>query len=127
MNTPETSSIYLQHCRDALASEQAHSLSQTQQWAHVDKPKVHADWDLLYRELAPLIDQQPPDSQQVQSIIERHFAIVSRFYTPTRLAYVGMSLYYAENDDMRNFHQTYHPRMVEFLGEAIPIFANKMT
>jgi len=31
---------------------------------------------------------------------------------------VGTALFYADNADMKAFHNTYHPRMVEFLGDA---------
>ncbi len=35
-----------------------------------------------------------------------------------------MSLFYRENKDMKDFHNSYHPGMVEFLAEAIPAYAN---
>lgn len=120
-----TSEAYRQQCREALASEQAASLALTNGWAHVDKSQVHADWDTLYRELTPLIGHASPDSQEVQSMMDRHFAIVSRFYRPSKQAYIGMSLFYAENDDMRQFHLAYHPGMIGLLQEAIPIYAEQ--
>ena len=85
---------YLQQCRAALASEQAQSLAETDNWSHVDKEQVHRDWDSLYRELAPLVQTARPSSPQVQALIARHHDIVSRFYAPSRLAYIGMSLFY---------------------------------
>jgi hypothetical protein len=124
MNTKIKTAEYLEQCRSALAEEQAESLTQTNNWSHVDKNQVHADWDSLYRQLVPLIDHQPTDSVEVQSFIERHYSIVSRFYKPSKMAYIGMSLLYAENDDMRTFHNSYHPKMVAFLAEAIPIYAS---
>ncbi|WP_260148818.1 TipAS antibiotic-recognition domain-containing protein [Streptomyces sp. PanSC9] len=44
---------------------------------------------------------------------------------PSREAYVGMSLFYAEDEAMRAFHDSYHPGMVEFLGAAIRVFAEQ--
>lgn len=116
---------YHQQCKEALASEQSQSLSQTNNWAHVDKNQVHADWDALYRQLAPLIDHSSSEAPEIQSIIHQHFLIVSRFYKPSKRAYIGMSLFYAENDDMRNFHNSYHPGMVAFLAKAMPFYANE--
>jgi hypothetical protein len=115
-------SINPQQCRDALSAEQAASLAATQQWAHVDKQQVHADWDLLYKALAPHTDQ-PADSPQIQAFMAQHYAIVSRFYAPSKLAYIGMSLFYQENPDMQAFHNAYHPKMVEFLGQAMTVYA----
>lgn len=124
MSTEINSLEYLQQCRAALSSEQAYSLSQTNNWAHVNKDEVHRDWDVLYRKLAPLIDQSPPTSPEVQALIARHYEIVSRFYAPSKMAYIGISLFYAENPDMKSFHNGYHPNLVEFLAKAIPLYAH---
>jgi hypothetical protein len=118
--TPE----YLEQCRQALTAEQTKSLAETENWSHVDKAQTHIDWDILYKELVPLIEGSRPSSSEVQSLMARHYSIASRFYSPSRKAYVGMALFYRENPDMREFHNTYHPQMVEFLGEAVFVYAN---
>ncbi len=112
-------------CRQALAKEQSASLSETDNWSHVDKQQVHVDWDILYKEIEPLITGTSPSSREVQSLMERHYAIAKRFYSPTKEAYIGMALFYRENPDMEKFHNSYHPNMVDFLGEAIFVYANK--
>jgi len=116
---------YLDSCRTHLASEQAKSLAETNNWQHVNKPKVHSDWEILYREIAAAIDNISPEGQRGQLFIQRHFEIACRFYTPSKEAYIGLALYYQENVDMRNYHNAYHPRMVEFLSEAIAFYANR--
>jgi hypothetical protein len=118
------STDYLQSCRDALNHEQAQSLAATDNWSHVDKAQVHLDWDALYKELTPMIETFPTSALEIQAIIARHYAIVSRFYRPSKQAYIGMSLFYGENLDMKHFHTSYHPKMIEFLGEAMPIYAH---
>jgi hypothetical protein len=123
MTTQTKSTEYLQECRAALAFEQAQSLGKTGNWSHVNKEQVHLDWDALYRELVPFVREALPSSPEVQALMARHYEIVSRFYTPSRMAYIGMSLFYQENDDMRNFHNAYHPGMVGFLAQAMPIYA----
>lgn len=117
--TPE----YLQECRQALNKEQALSLRQTNNWSHVDKHQVHLDWDSLYKELAQHIDTLSPASPEIQAIMARHYTIASRFYPPTKEAYIGMSLLYAENEDMKTFHEAYHPEMITFLAKAMQIYA----
>ncbi len=116
---------YLQQCRDAQAAEQAASLAATDQWAHVDKARAHQDFQRFYVELAPLIDSADPSSPAIQALMVQHHAIVSRFYAPSRGAYIGTALFYADNPDMKAFHNAYHPRLVEFLGEAIYAYAHR--
>ncbi|MFI1654820.1 hypothetical protein ACH4ZU_07745 [Streptomyces sp. NPDC020472] len=36
-----------------------------------------------------------------------------------------MSLFYAEDEAMRAFHDSYHPGLVGFLGAAIRVFAEQ--
>lgn len=114
---------YLHQCRAALSAEQAQSLAATANWSHVDKPKVHQDWDALYRKLAPLIDQLPPSADAVQTLIADHYRIATRFYTPSKHAYIGLGLFYGDDDAMRNFHNAYHRDMVPFLAQAMSIYA----
>ncbi|MBC3931695.1 TipAS antibiotic-recognition domain-containing protein [Undibacterium curvum] len=117
--TPE----YLERCRVAMAAEQTKSLAETNNWSHVDKHQVHLDWDALYKELAPLLDGAQPSSSEIQTLIARHYSIASRFYPPSREAYIGMALFYQDNPDMKTFHNAYHPKMVDFLNEAIFTYA----
>lgn len=89
----------------------------------MDKAQVHRDWDALYKRLVPLLVNNIASSAEVQALMAEHYEIVSRFYAPSKNAYIGMSLFYAENADMAKFHNAYHPEMVAFLAEAMPIYA----
>mgnify|MGYP000518227035 FL=1 len=119
--TPEC----LEQCRAAQGAEQAQSLASTKNWAHVDKAQAHADFDAFYKELAPLIDANEPASRTIQALMAQHYAIASRFYAPSGDAYVGTALFYEDNADMKAFHNAYHPRMVEFLGDAVYAYAQQ--
>ncbi|MDX6721407.1 MAG: hypothetical protein QOJ63_3661 [Solirubrobacteraceae bacterium] len=116
---------YADRCRQSLSEEQARSLAETDGWAHVDKDRVHADWDALYSEIAVSLDGAQPEDDRTQALIEKHFEIASRFYTPTREAYIGMAMLYSEDAAMKDFHNAYHPGMAEFLGLAMRAFAGR--
>ena len=118
-STPE----YLEQCRQALAAEQTKSLAETANWSHVDKAQVHIDWDILYKQFEPLVDASFPSSPEVQSLMAQHYSIASRFYLPSQMAYIGLGLFYRDNPDMKAFHNAYHPKMVDFLGDAIFVYA----
>lgn len=106
-----------------MSTEQGKSLAETSNWAHIDREKVHQDWDALYKEIVPMVDREKPDAPAVQKLVALHYSIASRFYVPSGKAYVGMALFYQENEGMREFHNAYHPNMVEFLGNAVYEFA----
>jgi len=115
---------YLTECKTALNVEQTHSLSSTDNWAHVNRERVHHDWDLLYTKLAKFADEKAVDNTAVQALMKEHFEIACRFYIPSKKAYIGMGIFYKENDDMRKFHNAYHPAMVDYLGDAIVHYAD---
>jgi hypothetical protein len=123
MNMDDLDGEYFDQCRNQMLAEQSQSLAETSNWAHVDRKQTHADWDSLYREIAPLIDDLLPGDEAVQELMARHYEIASRFYKPSREAYIGMGLFYMDNQDMRDFHNGYHPKMAEFLGDAVFIYA----
>jgi hypothetical protein len=114
---------YLSECRTALATVQAKSLAETNNWSHVDKAQVHSDWDFLYKQLVSIIDTLDPASDKAQSFIARHCEIASRFYPPQKNDYIGLALLYEENAEMKAYHNAYHPNMVAFLGSAIFTYA----
>ncbi len=114
---------YLNSCSKSLDEEQSKSLSETNNWEHVDKSLVHSDWDVLYKEIAENIDNSKPEDLNIQEYIKRHYDISCRFFKPTKKAYIGMSLFYQDNEDMKNFHNNYHPSMVKFLSDAIYSYA----
>lgn len=125
MTLKNSTSEYLERCRKALAEQQTKSLAETENWSHVDKQQVHIDWDILYKGLATLVDGSLPSSPEVQTFMSRHYSIAVRFYTPSREAYIGLGLFYQDNPDMKAYHNNFHPKMVDFLGEAIYVYAQR--
>lgn len=114
---------YLTECKNALDTEQKYSLATTNNWAHVNKELVHKDWNVLYKKLAECVDEVTAHDVNVQTLVKEHFEIACRFYTPSKEAYIGMGLFYKDNEDMKNFHNSYHPNMVDYLGDAIVHYA----
>jgi TipAS antibiotic-recognition domain len=68
--------------REALSSEQMKSLAKTDNWSHVDKQRVHIDWDALYKELTPMMQHLPASAPEIQALIACHYSIVSHSMRP---------------------------------------------
>jgi hypothetical protein len=66
------------------------------------RTKSTADWDALYSEIADSLDDARPKDDRTQALIENHFKIASRFYSPTREAYIGMAMLYSEDAGMKD-------------------------
>ncbi len=65
------------------------------------------------------------DSDEVQKLIQQHFYWVNNFWTPTKETYLGLGQMYLDHPDYRLFYNRYHPDLVEYLVEAMKLFANK--
>jgi len=116
---------YLNSCRDTLKAEQEKSLLETNNWAHVNKDDVHKKWNVLYVKISKELDILIAQDKIAQDFIKEHYELVCSFYEPSKKAYIGMSLFYKEDENMKLFHNSYHIKMLDFLEEAIYIYAQK--
>jgi DNA-binding transcriptional MerR regulator len=64
-------------------------------------------------------------SAEVQSLIRKHHAWVKHFWTPTRKSYIGLGQMYLAHADFRDFYNAYHPKLAEYLVEAMKVFAER--
>lgn len=91
-----------------------------------DYDQIKQEFDSVHRELSKAIDERlSTGSQEVQSLIQRHFQIISRFYNPTKEVYAGLADLYLEHPDFRKMYETFHPQMVTFLAEAMKLYAQR--
>lgn len=74
--------------------------------------------------VAALNNHLKPASDEVQTIVQRHYAWVSNFWIPTKETYTGLAQMYLEHPDYRSFYNRYHPDLVEYLAEAMRVFAD---
>ena len=93
-------------------------------WNKEDWDKYHHNTEGLTKEFViALTNNLQPESQTVQDLIKKHFAMVSIFWKPTKSNYIGLGQMYKEYLDFKNFYASYHPNLVEFLANAMQIFA----
>ena len=65
------------------------------------------------------------DSEEVQTLIQQHYDWVNNFWTPTKETYLGLGQMYVDHPDYRLFYSRYHPDLVEYLVEAMKLFADQ--
>ena len=108
--------------KDAVAESQR----RTKDWKKEDFEKSNQDYDELHRAFAESINQGlSVDSKEVQALVKRHFAVVNRFWTPKRESYIGLGKTYLEHPDFRKVYDNYHPKLAEYLAEAMKVFAER--
>jgi DNA-binding transcriptional MerR regulator len=82
--------------------------------------------DALYAELAVAINKNlAPSSIEVQALIKKHYQMTTKFWIPTRESYIGLSQLYGSHPDFVKFYNDIHPKLLDFLVEAMKIFAER--
>jgi len=100
------------------------SKRRTKNWSKEDYEKVKQDYDELHRLfIAGLNRGLAPGAAEIQELTKRHFAVVNRFWTPTRQTYIGLGQTYCDYPDFRKLYDGYHPKLAEYLAEAMKIYA----
>lgn len=64
-----------------------------------------------------------PEDVVVQALVQRHYDWVNVFWTPTHESYTGLAQMYLDHPDYREFYNKYHPNLVEYLVEAMRVYA----
>ncbi|GJM07567.1 MAG: transcriptional regulator [marine bacterium B5-7] len=82
--------------------------------------------DKLYANIVGLIKKNlSPSSKEVQVLIKKHYELTKVFWTPTRESYIGLGQLYLSNPDFVAFYDEIHPKLLDFLIEAMNLFADK--
>lgn len=63
------------------------------------------------------------DSTETQALIHRHYEWVKNFWEPTKESYLGLGQMYLDHPDYRDFYNSYHPDLVDYLVAAMTVFA----
>lgn len=102
------------------------SKKRTAKWDKDEWDDVKNEGDQIHKALAKAIESGlSPESKDVQKIIERHYHLQGRFYDLTKEVYIGLTQLYSEHPDFKKFFDVYHPKMVEYISEAIKFYADK--
>jgi hypothetical protein len=66
-----------------------------------------------------------PDSCELQVIIKRHYRILQKFYDSSKELHIGFTDLCEPHRDFKEILDVYHPKMIEFIIEAMRHYENK--
>lgn len=80
----------------------------------------------IFKELTSCIEKNlDPTADQVQKIIEKHYALIEKFHNATQEVYKAMAQLYAEHPEIRKQLDPFHPNLATFMAEAMTVFAER--
>ncbi len=99
------------------------SKERTKHWTKADYQRVAEQSDIFMKKLALLVPKGPED-KEVQKMIMEHYNSLRTFYEPTLEMYRGLGEMYVADERFKKNLSTYHPRMAEFMREAMIYFVH---
>lgn len=92
-------------------------------WSDKEKNDfIHAMDKILKAIVIALEKNISPSSDEVQQLMNAHYQWLERTWTPTRESYLGLAQLY-QTPEFRVFYDDRHPRLLEYMVEAMKIFA----
>ncbi|MGD8190268.1 MerR family transcriptional regulator [Brevibacillus ginsengisoli] len=100
------------------------SRENTKSWKKEDYQAVQVKFDELNREMTALLQNHfLANSKEVQSVIQKHYEVINRFYVPTQEVYSGLGQLYVDHPDFRQQYDAFHPELAVFYREAMKHYA----
>lgn len=95
---------------------------------NLDWDAIKIRWDQLFKDYVDAIQKNlSPASPQVQKLAHKQFDILSyiNMGTPTKEYFVGLTQQYHSHPDWLKMFNKYHPKLLEFICEAMKTFADR--
>lgn len=94
-------------------------------WSNSEWEDSSKEWDAICKELTSLLQTKTEShSQEVLSVIRRHYNWLKKFWTPTQESYLEHG-HWIEASDLRKAYEAYHPQLPQFISQAMRAFAKK--
>lgn len=94
-------------------------------WSKAEEENFKKEFNAICRELSHLVGQNyKENSKEVQNLIRKHHAWLSKCWTPTKESYAAHGQFIAESD-LRKAYEVFHPQLPGFISKAIQVFADK--
>lgn len=93
-------------------------------WSDKEKNIFIQDLECIMNNLITAMEEKiDPADEVVQSLIRQHYTWLERTWTPTKESYLGLKELY-QTPEFRKFYDSRHPILLEFIIEAMNVFAH---
>lgn len=116
----------VQRYGDQVTGHIAESKQRMAGWDKADGARLSRDWDSFGERLVDLIDAGADvEDARVQEVIADHHRWLVNFWTPNRDSYTGLGHLYVDSPQFKAQFDARHPRLAEFLRDAMAAYARE--
>lgn len=95
-------------------------------WTDSDKNRFINDGEKIMKELIMAIEEGlKAEDSRVQGIMNRHYKWLELSWTPTKESYLGLTDLY-QTSEFRKFFDDRHPKLLNFMVEAMKIYSRRL-
>lgn len=94
-------------------------------WSDKEKNDFIHDMEKIMNELIVAMNNKlSPSSDEVQSLVRRHYVWLKRTWFPTKEKYIGLADLY-QTPEFRVFYDSRHPELLDFMLKGMKVFAER--
>jgi len=104
--------------------EMDQSWAKMKHWDQSDWDQFKTEGNAFYKDIVEaMLNDLSPDSSEVQELVNRQYLLITPLWTFNQSSYIKLAESYRENVQYREFCDLFHPRLLEFLVEAMCVYA----
>jgi DNA-binding transcriptional MerR regulator len=97
----------------------------TEHWGKEEWDKLHQDWNEISLEFtAALKNELNPEKNSVQKIVRKQYEHLKKLYDPSKTEYLYIGEMNCKNPEYKKQFDFYHPKLAQYILEAMFIFAD---
>lgn len=111
-----------------LATQQqlAECNEKVKHWGKDKVLRIKNEQDEMFKAFTQVLMQNfSVTDPKVQQLVRRHFENIKNFWTPEKESYIQLGDFYCQHDDFGTFFAAYHPKLAEYLRDAMKVFAER--
>ena len=111
--------------KDIISQEEMdQSWAKIKHWDQSDWDQFKTEGNAFYKDMVEaMLHELSPDSSEVQELVNRQYLLITPLWIFNQASYLKLAESYRENVDYRKFCDLFHPKLLEFLVEAMCVYA----
>ncbi len=106
--------------------EMDQSWAKIKHWDQSDWDRFKTEGNTFYKDMVEaMLNELSPDSSAVQDLVNKQYLLITPLWTFNQASYLKLAESYREDANFRKFCDLFHPELLEFIVEAMCVYARK--
>ena len=103
------------------------SWDKIQNWEQADWDNFKTEGNSFYKDMVDvMLNELSPASPEAQNLVNKQYLLITPLWTFNKASYLKLAESYREDVNFRKFCGLFHPKLLEFLVEAMCVYAKAL-